>query len=540
MVKITDDYINDAKSFTDAGIEVPSNFNFEEVVARTTNAPIWLHFGGGNLFRCMQAAKQQVLLEQGLSDKGIILAETYDGQLVEEIYDKYQNRSLNVILRSDGSYTSELVDSVTEALWVNCEKYGAFERLYEIFTAPSLQLITLTVTEKGYNIKDLQNNYFPPVAKEIEAGPESPQSLMGVLAAALLQRHQAGGAPIAMVSTDNFSHNGDKLKSSILEIASAWQEKGFVEQGFIDYIGDNAKVSFPYSMIDRITPAPSPVIADKLSEQGFEDVEILKTDKFTTSAAFVNTEETNYLVIEDDFPNGRPPLEKAGIILTTREKVDEVERMKVCTCLNPLHTALAILGCLLGYKTIWEEVRDDALLALIKKIGYVEGMPVVTDPGIISPQRFIDEVIENRLPNPFIPDTPQRIATDTSQKLPIRFGVTISLYHQGLNLDVQNLKAISFVLAAWLRYLLAIDDEGNAFERSPDPMLAELDVIFDGLTLGSSSLELEKVRKILSDEKIFGVNLEEVGLADKVFKHFVKLSSKPGAVRELLEEIALS
>jgi fructuronate reductase len=293
-------------------------------------------------------------------------------------------------------------------------------------------------------------------------------------------------------------------------------------------------------MIDRITPAPSEIIAQKLKAQGFEDTEIVKTSKYTTSAAFVNTEETNYLVVEDDFPNGRPKLEEAGVIFTTREKVDEVERMKVCTCLNPLHTSLAVLGCLLGFEKISEEVKDEALLALIKKIGYIEGMPVVTDPKIISPKAFIDEVINNRLPNPFIPDTPQRIATDTSQKLPIRFGVTIKLYHENLNLDIKDLRAISFTLAAWLRYLLSVDDNGDHFDRSPDPMFTELDPIISGLGLGSSDEDLEKVRPLLSDANIFGQDLEKVGLANAVFAKFKRMCTGPGAVRELLEEVAFS
>ncbi|MDR2508983.1 MAG: mannitol dehydrogenase family protein [Candidatus Ancillula sp.] len=541
MVNISDDYNVNRAAFEAAAIKVPSGYLMPEVIENTSQNPTWVHFGGGNLFRCMQAVHSQTLLEKGLSNTGIILAETWDDGLIEGIYDQYQNRTLDVILKSDGTYDLELIDSVTEAHYVNAndEKGKAgFMRMKEIFQNPSLQLATFTVTEKGYNIKDLQGQFFPPVAEEIEDGPENPVSLMGVVTALMLARFEAGALPIALVSTDNFSHNGDKLKASITQIASAWQERGYVSAGFIAYLNDAQKVGFPYSMIDRITPAPSEDIASKLSEQSISPVDILKTDKFSTSAAFVNTEETNYLVIEDNFPAGRPPLEEAGVIFTSREKVDEVERMKVCTCLNPLHTALAVTGCLLGFTKIWQGVGDDALLNLIRKIGYTEGMPVVTDPGIISPIDFIDEVIKKRLPNPYIPDTPQRIATDTSQKLPIRFGVTISLYKDSLHLDVKNLQAISFTLAAWLRYLLGVDDEGNAFERSPDPMFPELDPVFSTLKLGDNASKLEVVKPFLKDSNIFGVDLEAAGLSEKVFKFFVRMAEKPGAVREVLEEVA--
>ena len=96
--------------------------------------------------------------------------------------------------------------------------------------------------------------------------------------------------------------------------------------------------------------------------------------------------------------------------MTDRDTVNNTERMKVTTCLNPLHTALAVYGCLLGYTHIAEEMKDKQLKALVEKIGYQEGMPVVVNPKILDPQDFIHEVIDVRLPNPFIPDMPQRIA----------------------------------------------------------------------------------------------------------------------------------
>ena len=143
------------------------------------------------------------------------------------------------------------------------------------------------------------------------------------------------------------------------------------------------------------------------------------TSKNTYVAPFVNAEEVQYLVIEDAFPNGRPALEKGGLIFTERETVDKVEKMKVCTCLNPLHTALAVFGCLLDYQLISKEMQNPQLKRLVEIIGYDEGLPVVVNPGIIDPKTFIDEVLNVRVPNPFMPDTPQRIATDTSQKLAI-------------------------------------------------------------------------------------------------------------------------
>ena len=243
---------------------------------------------------------------------------------------------------------------------------------------------------------------------------------MSMVAALLLERFQNGAYPLAVVSMDNCSHNGEKLQTSVMTVAKAWLEKGFVGQDFIDYLSDETKITFPWSMIDKITPRPHKIVEESLEKDGIEGMTPIVTSKNTFIAAFVNAERPQYLVVEDKFPNGRPALEKAGVYMTDRETVNKTERMKVTTCLNPLHTAMSVYGCMLGYDLICAEMKDEDIVALIKRLGYVEGLPVVVDPKILNPKAFIDEVIEQRLPNPFMPDTPQRIATDTSQKVGIR------------------------------------------------------------------------------------------------------------------------
>ena len=111
-------------------------------------------------------------------------------------------------------------------------------------------------------------------------------------------------------------------------------------------------------MIDKITPRPAESITAALTEEGFEDMAPVQTAKHTYIAPFVNAEVPQYLVVEDRFPNGRPALEKAGVYMTDRDTVNRTERMKVTTCLNPLHTALAVCGCLLGYTLIADEMKD--------------------------------------------------------------------------------------------------------------------------------------------------------------------------------------
>jgi fructuronate reductase len=215
-----------------------------------------------------------------------------------------------------------------------------------------------------------------------------------------------------------------------------------------------------------------------------------------------------------------------------------VEKMKVCTCLNPLHTALAVFGCLLDYTRISDEMKNPDLVKLIEGIGYREGLPVVTDPGIIKPKDFIDQVIRVRLPNPFMPDTPQRIATDTSLKIPIRFGETIKAYLEGqaAGLTLDNLTLIPLVLAAWLRYLLGIDDSLKPMELSSDPMLEELKKGLAGIEAGSpETYRVGQLRPFLSNAALFAVDLYEAGLGEKIGSLFVEMLAGNGAVSRTLK-----
>ena len=210
--------------------------------------------------------------------------------------------------------------------------------------------------------------------------------------------------------------------------------------------------------------------------------------------------------------------------------------MKVTTCLNPLHTTLAVYGCIFNYKTIYDTVNDPLLNKLIKKIGYNEALKVVENPGILDPKAFIDEVVNERFPNPYIPDQPERIATDTSQKMGIRFGETIKAYMNSSTLKVSDLKYIPLVYAGWFRYLLGIDDQGNTRSISNDPMLEILQKNLAGIEFGNLKSYTGQLRNILRNKIIFGVNLEEVGLADLIEEYFVQMLAGKDAVRNTLKK----
>ena len=159
-------------------------------------------------------------------------------------------------------------------------------------------------------------------------------------------------------------------------------KKGLADEGFIKNLEDDKKTAFPLSMVDKITTRPSEIIAKKLEEIGLEEMSVFKVGH-NNMAAFVNAEVPEYLIIEDLFPNGRAEFEKAHVYVTDRITVKTSEKMKVTTCLNPLHTALAVFGCLLNYNFIYEEMKDPLLKKLVEKIGYDEGMKVVADPKIL-------------------------------------------------------------------------------------------------------------------------------------------------------------
>ncbi len=516
------------------GVKLPE-FDVPAMVARTRENPIWIHFGAGNIFRGFIAALQQTLLNQGLSDRGIIAVDTFDYDIITKIYDAFDNLTMNVTLNPDATTSREIIASVAEGLRADAKDAGQMARLAEIFVNPSLQMASFTITEKGYALRNMAGELMPVVVADMQEGPDSARHAMSVVASLMFKRYQSGAHPIALVSMDNCSHNGEKLRASVLEVAHAWQKNGFVDADFIAYLEDEARVSFPWSMIDKITPRPAKVVEESLLADGIEDMAPIVTSRNTFIAPFVNAERPQYLVVEDRFPNGRPALEKAGVYMADRDTVNCTERMKVTTCLNPLHTALAVYGCLLGYTLICDEMKDEDLVKLIKRLGYVEGLPVVVDPKILSPKAFIDEVVEQRLPNPFMPDAPQRIATDTSQKVGIRFGETIKSY-VAEGRDLTTLVSIPLAIAGWLRYLLGVGDDGKAMDISADPMKEELQRKLAGIEVGKPEMYQGQIREILSNEVIFGSDLCKVGLADRIEQMFVEELAGVGAVRATLKK----
>lgn len=538
-MKLNIENLNDKNFWENANIEVPK-YNINDIRKNTAEKPTWIHFGAGNIFRGFIAAVADRLLNDSIIDTGIIAVDTHafgrddDYDMINKVYKPFDNLTLLASIKSNGDIDKKIIGSITDVL--HADFINNYDALKKIFISSSLQVVSFTITEKGYSIKDLNGNYSSIVEEDINNEPKKAKNIMSIIAAMLLERYKNGAFPIAMLSVDNCSNNGDKLKSSIVEISREWVKRGYADNGFVEYLEDSKKVSFPLSMVDKITPRPSEIIEKKLEYIGLEEMSLFKVGH-NNMAPFVNAESVGYLVVEDLFPNGRAKFEKANVYVTDRITVQTVEKMKVTTCLNPLHTALAIFGCLLNYNFIYEEMRNPSLKKLVEKIGYDEGMKVVADPKILNPKDFIKEVIEERLVNPYIPDSPKRIATDTSQKIPIRYGETLKSYVKN-RLDISSLVGIPLTIAAWLRYLMGIDDNGKTMEISPDPMLEELQKHIKNIKFKNKETIGNNLKPILSNKIIFAVDLydEKINLGKKIESYFSEMISKENAVKECLEK----
>ncbi|MDY3678796.1 MAG: mannitol dehydrogenase family protein [Actinomyces urogenitalis] len=532
-MKLTLTGIQEHDAFEAAGITLPA-FDVAAMQESGRRQPRWLHLGPGNIFRVFLARIADDLLARG-EDWPITALVPRNPDKLDVQLGRHDLLTLGVCLNPDGTRDLRVIAGMSEALAT--QRAADWQRAQEVIADPGLTLISFTITEKGYAVHDSAGNLSQAVQAAIASDPRAHQGhTMALVASLLLHRFEAGGAPLSLMSCDNFSHNGDKLRDSLLTIAQGWEEAGSVSADFVNWLSDRGQVAFPITVIDKITPRPNAAISADLAGLGIADAEITVVDG-TPLAGFVNAEPAEYLIIEDSFAAPRPPFEELGAHVVARRVCDDFENMKVTTCLNPLHTALAVAGCLLRMPTIDAEMRDEALRALAERLGWVEGMPVVADPGVVDPRDFLREVLQVRLTNPYLPDDPARIAMDTSQKMPIRFGQTLLRYRER-GLDMEGLRAIPLVIALWCRYLMAVADDAAPFTPSSDPLYEELHSYLAGVHLGEE-LSPERAREllapILSKDSLFAMDLTATPLAARVEDYFIQLVAGPGAVRATLE-----
>ena len=202
--------LQNLQALAEKGYIVPA-FDVRAMRERTQKAPRWIHFGAGNIFRAFPAVLQQRLLDAGAADTGLCVAECYDEEIIEMGFAPFDNLTAAVSLKHDGSVDKRVVASIAEALSYTAD----FARIQAIMTAESLQIVSMTITEKGYAVKN-------PDSETMDA----PVSIIAKLCKLLNERFQKGALPVAMVSLDNCSHNGDLLKAGVLAVAESWQRRG--------------------------------------------------------------------------------------------------------------------------------------------------------------------------------------------------------------------------------------------------------------------------------------------------------------------------
>ena len=535
-MKLTMAGIKDREAWEKAGIQLPG-YDVEEVSEKARKAPRWVHFGIGNIFRVFIGGIADGLLEEGALDRGLTCVETFASDVADKIYAPYDNLGLSVILHGDGTRDYKVLGALAEAVKAQSSNDKQWNRLKEIFAAPSLQLFSFTITEKGYALQKADGTWFPFVEADIKNGPAKATGAMAVLTAMLYERYQAGKHPLALVSMDNCSQNGARLRQSVLTMTEEWKKAGYVDDGFLAYVSDEKTIAFPWTMIDKITPRPSEQIAADLEALGVEDMQPVITAKKTYIAPFVNAEKPQYLVIEDSFPNGRPALEKGfGVYMADRKTVNLAERMKVTVCLNPVHSATGPLGVALGYELFAHMLNTDAdMMKMARMVAYDEGLPVVQDPGILSPQAFVDELFNDRFPNEYLGDTNLRLAVDVSQMVGIRFGETIKAYVEKYG-DASRLTALPLGIAGWLRYMLAVDDAGKKYELAPDPMNEEIQEQLKDIVVGQPETFTDQLRPILSNERLFFIDLYKAGVGEKVENMFREMIAGPGAIKATIHK----
>lgn len=535
-MKLTLEGIKNTAVFQKAGILLPG-YDVAAVSKKAKQAPRWAHFGIGNIFRIFIGGIADGLLETGVLDRGLTCIETFDYDVVDKIYTPYDNLGLSVILHADGTRTYKVLGSMAEAVKAQSSDPAHWARLKEVFRSKELQLISFTITEKGYALAGSDGIYFPFIQSDIDNGPEKATSAMAVLTAMLYVRYQDSRTPIALVSMDNCSHNGDLLRHSVLTMAREWQKKGYVTEDFLTWLGDETQVSFPWTMIDKITPRPSDAIAADLEALGVEDMTPVITSKRTYIAPFINAEQPQYLVIEDRFPNGRPELEKGfGVYLADRATVNLSERMKVTACLNPVHSATGPVGVVLGEELYAKMLNTNPdMMKMARMVAYDEGLPMVEDPRILSPKAFTDELFTDRFPNEYLGDTNLRLATDTSQGVGVRFGETIKAYMKKYG-SAERLTAIPLGIAGWLRYMLGVDDMGNTYELAPDPMVPEIQAALSSVVFGTPESLTDQLHPILSNEKVFFIDLYKAGLGEKIEGMFREMIAGKGSTKATIHK----
>ena len=467
-----------------------------------------LHFGVGNFHRAHLEYMTNKLLENETQQNwGICGAMILPGD--ERLYHalKKQNGEYTLtVCGRDDSIKVYQIGALVELYWGIEEQ----EQILNKIASKDIKTITLTITEGGYNI-DRQTGEFmldnPQVAHDIQ-NPQQPQTAFGYVAEGIRRRKAAGNGPITILSCDNLQHNGNTARKAFMTFVEAQDAE------LAAWMKEN--VTFPNSMVDRITPATRPADIERLNEQNG-----------THDEAPVYCEDFIQWVVEDNFVAGRPQWETVGAQMT--DDVTAFENMKL-SLLNASHQMLSYPSFLSGYRKVDAAMRDERIRTLVRTFMDLDFTPYVPAPEGTDLEEYKTTLIE-RFANRMVSDQVARLCFDGASKFPVylmpNVEKMVSDDASGKRTDVE-LKRVAYLFATYRHYLkYKVDDNGDTFEVD-DPWLTA-----------------EDWKLIESDNEIDFLGVSAFTAFDlKAAPHFVEIYQKlvadvkaKGAMKVLEEEI---
>jgi mannitol 2-dehydrogenase len=412
------------------GLEVPR-------YDRSAVRPGIVHFGVGGFHRAHQAMYLDSLMNDGLAhDWGIVGVGLLPAdERMRDVLGAQDGLYTLVVKAADGSTSARVVGSIVRYLYAPDAPAAVLDALVD----PAVRIVTLTVTEGGYNVHRVTGEFDPDgpgIAHDL-AAPAEPRTVFGFVVEALARRRAAGVEPFAVVSCDNVQGNGHVTREAFTGFARLRDPE---LAGWID-----GHVPFPNSMVDRITPATT-----------VEDVALVRERYGIADGWPVVCEPFTQWVLEDSFALGRPPLEGAGV-----QVVDDVapyELMKL-RLLNASHQALAHAGYLAGYRYVHEATADPAFSTFIRRYMREEAVPSLQPVPGVDLDAYVEGLVE-RFANPEIRDTLARVAVDASERIP-KFLLPVIRFQLAAGGPIECGVA---VLACWARYAEGVDEAGEPIE----------------------------------------------------------------------------
>ena len=408
-----------------------------------------MHIGVGNFHRAHEEFYTNRLLadttQQNWGICGVMLLPG-DERLYKALKKQDNIYTLTVCGR-DGKDEVYCIGSLVELIWGVENPKAVIDKIAD----KDINIITMTITEGGYNIDKTSGEFMlgENNVKHDITNPRTPKTVFGFIAEGLRRRKEAGNGPITLLSCDNLQHNGNTAKKAFTTFITA-QDKELAE-----WVEQN--VTFPNSMVDRITPATRP-----------EDVILLNEKNGTQDEAPVYSEDFIQWVIEDNFIAGRPAWETVGVEFT--DDVTAYENMKL-SLLNASHTLLSYPAFLSGYRKVDEAMHDERFAHFLRTFMDKDITPYVPVPGNTDLELYKQTLIE-RFANRSVSDQLARLCFDGVSKYPVYVMPNLIKMIR----DKADFTRVAFSMAAYRHYLkYRTDDKGVAFEIN-DPWLTAEDL----------------------------------------------------------------